>query len=208
MTENEHHIEMGDWFVHAHFGAGRVKSQEIKCVADQKQTYYEIETAVCTLWLPAEQLFGQKVRPLASDTEFLLVIDVLKEPSAGMATEANKRKMRIKEVKTANTPENTAGLVRDLWVRERTEGKLYDWERQAWRDLSTILIQEWALSLDISTGEARQEMDHILNSEQVTPDDQETTGKAAGSSGKKRSLLGSMSSDEQKWATWLTKATA
>jgi len=208
MTENEQNVEVGDWFVHAHFGAGRVKGQEIKCVGDQEQTYYEVETAVCTLWLPAEQLFGQKVRPLAADTEFLQVINVLREPSEGMATEANKRKMRIKEVRTANAPENTAGLVRDLWVRERTEGKLYDWERQAWRDLCTILIQEWSLSQDISTGEARQQMDHILNSEQVTADDQASTATASSALDGKRTLLGSMSNDEQKWAAFLAKTTA
>ena len=208
MTENVYQVESGEWFVHAHFGAGRVKGQEVKCVAGKEQTYYEIETAVCTLWVPAEQLFGQKIRPLTNEAEFQQVIAVLKEPSEGMAVEANKRKMRIKEVKTANVPQGTAGLVRDLWVRERTEGKLYDWERQAWRDLSTILIQEWARCLDISTGEARREMDRILNSAQVTLSDDPATGKASASPAKKRSLLESMSTDEQKWANWLAKATA
>jgi RNA polymerase-interacting CarD/CdnL/TRCF family regulator len=208
MAEKEQQIEIGDWFVHAHFGAGRVKSQEVKCVGDQEQTYYEIETAVCTLWLPAEQLFGQKIRPLVDDSEFQIVFDVLKEPSTGMASEANKRKMRIKEVKTANMPENTAGLIRDLWVRERTEGKLYDWERQAWRDLSTILIQEWALSQEISADEARRQLDQILNSKQGNPAGKAAGGAAAYSADQTGSLLESMSNDEQKWATWLANATA
>lgn len=198
MAQNELQVESGDWFVHAHFGAGCVKGQEVKCVEGQEQTYYEIETAVCTLWLPAEQLESQKVRPLANHEEFQEVIEVLREPSEGMDAEANKRKLRIKKVRTANVPQDTAGLVRDLWVRQRTEGKLYDWERQAWRDLCTILIQEWVLSLDVSVEEARQQMDRILNSEQIGPAEDEAANN--------RSMFNATTTDEEKWTTWLTEA--
>ena len=51
-------------------------------------------------------------------------------------------------------------------------------------------------------------MDRILNSAQVTLSDDPATGKASASPAKKRSLLESMSTDEQKWANWLAKATA
>jgi len=51
-------------------------------------------------------------------------------------------------------------------------------------------------------------MDHILNSEQITPDDQASTGKASSAADGKRTLLGSMSNDEQKWAAFLAKTTA
>jgi len=198
MAENELQVEPGDWFVHAHFGAGCVKGKEVKCVDGQEQTYYEIETAVCTLWLPAEQLDSQKIRPLANQEAFQQALDVLKEPSEGMATEANKRKLRIKRVRTANVPEDTASLVRDLWVRQLTEGKLYDWERQAWRDLCTILIQEWVLCYDISAEEARQKMDRILSSGQSDLVDDEVANN--------KSLLDSTTADEEKWTTWLAEA--
>lgn len=199
MTENGHQIEEGDWFVHAHFGAGRVQGQEVKAVGEQEQNYYELETAVCTLWLPEEKLFSQKIRPLADEQAFQQVIDVLKEPSEEMSPEANKRKMRIKEVKTANEPADTAGLVRDLWMREQVEGKLYDWERQAWREMCAILIQEWAISQHISGEEARQQIGQTLANEQDTA--------AAADSGtdakhEKSSLLESVASDEQKWSAW------
>jgi RNA polymerase-interacting CarD/CdnL/TRCF family regulator len=193
MTEDAHHVESGDWFVHAHFGAGLVKGQEVKCVGEQEQSYYELETAVCTLWLPEEQLFGQKVRPLADRKAFQEVMDLLKEPSEEMSSDANKRKQRIKAVKTANEPADTAGLIRDLWVREQAEGKLYDWERQAWRELCANLIQEWALCLGISGEEARRQVYQVLADEQsVSPDDD----------GEASSLLGSVTADEQKWSAW------
>jgi len=206
MTEDAHQVESGDWFVHAHFGAGRVKGHELKSIDEQEQSYYELETAVCTLWLPEEKLFGQKIRPLADPSAFKKVINVLKEPSETMSSDANKRKLRIREVKTANAPKDTAGLVRDLWVREQVEGKLYDWEKQAWRELCVLLIQEWALCLQISGKEARQQIGHTLIKEQddsVTNLAGETETVAVSES---RSLLDSVAADEQKWSAWRDEA--
>lgn len=195
MTEDANQVEPGDWFVHAHFGAGLVKGREVKSVGEQEQNYYELETAVCTLWLPEEQLFGQKIRPLADEDAFQEVIDVLKEPSEEMSPDANKRKQRIRSVKSANAPLDTAGLVRDLWVREQAEGKLYDWERQAWREMCVILIQEWALCLGISGQEARQQVSLVLaGNSKANGDDNEST------------LLDSVTADEQKWSAWRAEA--
>jgi RNA polymerase-interacting CarD/CdnL/TRCF family regulator len=195
MTEDARQVKPGDWFMHAHFGAGLVKGWEVKSVGEQEQSYYELETAVCTLWMPEEQLFGQKVRPLAEQQAFREVIDVLREPSEEMSPDANKRKQRIRAVKTANEPLDTAGLVRDLWVRERAEGKLYDWERQAWRELCVILIQEWALSLGISGKEARQQVGQVLAGGSPTNGDDEAS-----------SLLESVTADEKKWSAWRAEA--
>ena len=205
MTENEHQVESGDWFVHAHFGTGRVNGQEVKSVGEQEQTYYELETAVCTLWLPEEKLFSQKIRPLTDLAEFQHVIDVLKEPSEMMETEANKRKMRIKEVKSANAPQDTAGLVRDLWAREHAEGKLYDWERQAWRELCALLIQEWALCLNISGKEARQQIGRTLSNEKDGANGNSASATKSTSGHEPRTLLESVTPDEQKWSAWLAE---
>jgi len=195
MIEEAHQVKPGDWFVHAHFGAGLVKGQEVKSVGEQEQNYYELETVVCTLWLPEEQLFGQKVRPVADQQAFQEVIDALREPSEAMSPDANKRKQRIRAVKSANTPLDTAGLVRDLWLREQAEGRLYDWERQAWREMCAILIQEWALSLGISGEEARQQVCRVLAGDWPAIGDDEAT-----------SLLDSVTADEQKWSAWRAEA--
>jgi RNA polymerase-interacting CarD/CdnL/TRCF family regulator len=130
---------------------------------------------------------------LADRETFQEVMDRLKEPSKEMSSDANKRKQRIKAVKTANAPADTASLVRDLWVREQAEGKLYDWERQAWRELCANLIQEWALCLGISGAKARQQVCQVLANEQsASPDDD----------GEVSSLLGSVTADEEKWSAW------
>lgn len=199
MTKGAHQVQPGDWFVHAHFGAGLVKGQDVKAIGELEQNYYELVTAVCTLWLPEEKLFGQKIRPLAGQEAFQAVIDVLKEPSEEMSPDANRRKQRIREVKTANEPADTAGLVRDLWMREQAEGKLYEWERQAWREMCTILIQEWALCLGISGREARQQVCETLISERdaVPAGDIGANGDYEASS-----LLESVAADEQKWSSW------
>ena len=206
MTENELQITNGDWFVHAHFGVGQVKGREVKCVAGQEQTYYEIETAAITLWLPHEQIDGQKIRPLTGHAQFQKVIELLKRPPKTMAAKADKRKMRIARVKSANPPRDTARLVRDLWARQRAEGQLYDWERQAWRDFSAILIQEWAISQRISPAEARQQMTRSLNKEQSTTVDESAAKTAPPGSNKIRSLIEAVTEDEQKWAAWLIEA--
>ena len=206
MTEEAQQIADGDWFVHAHFGVGQVKGQEVKTIAGQEQTYYEIETSAITLWLPHDQMDSQKIRPLTNHAKFQQVIDLLKRPPKNMAAKADKRKLRIARVKSANTPQDTARLVRDLWARQRTEGQLYDWERQAWRDFSAILIQEWAISQRISPAEARQQMTHSLRREQSVTADESAAKSTTSSSDKIRSLIEAVTEDEQKWAAWLTEA--
>ena len=210
MAEDETQITSGDWFVHAHFGVGQVKGQEVKCVAGQEQTYYEIETAAITLWLPHEQMGGGKIRPLTDHANFRQVIDLLKRPPKMMPTTADKRKKRIAQVKSANTPQDTARLVRDLWARQRVEGQLYDWEREAWRDFSAILIQEWAISQHISPAEARRMMTRSLHRsmrrEPSVAADESTAKSATPDSDKMRSLLEAVTEDEQKWSAWLTEA--
>lgn len=198
MAEDELQVKQGDWFVHAHFGVGKVKGQDVKCVAGQEQAYYEIETIECTLWLPEEQFDGQKIRPLANHDEFQQAIEILERPSRKMAPEANKRKNRIKAVKSANLPEDTARLVRDLLARQRTEGKLYEWERQAWRDSCAILIQEWILCLGVSADEASRQMARTLRRGQAKTAAGETPTAAS-------SLLDSVTEGKQEWAIWLAE---
>ena len=70
MTEDGQQVEAGDWFVHAHFGAGRVKGQEVKAIGEQEQSYYELETVVCTLWLPEEKLKDARASGLARPHPF------------------------------------------------------------------------------------------------------------------------------------------
>jgi len=187
--------------MHSHFGAGQVLGTETKQVSGGEKSYYKIETSNSTLWLPFDGLDDSKIRPISTPEEFQKAIDALREEPEEMDPNATERKKKIEDVKSANIPEETAKLIRDVWQRQWGEKGLYDWEREAWRFLSSRLVQEWTLCVGISAKEARQQLiQKLLREEEEEEIEAEVKPPPS------RNLLDALKDEDGKWSGWLAKA--
>ena len=86
---------------------------------------------------------------------------MLQSPARPMAARFDERKQRIHEVKAEHCLMETAGLVRDLWVRQ-IDKSLTIAEQRGLRHLVACLLCEWSLCLAITVAEAEQQMYGVL----------------------------------------------
>lgn len=79
-----------------------------------------------------------------------------------MASNHLSRRSRISTVQTANSLEEIARLLRDLWGR-RAERQLNGTEERALRSLTNRLISEWSVAGDVEKSEAEDRMRDLLD---------------------------------------------
>ena len=149
--------DRGDWVVHLHHGVGEIQEIEEKALGGSATTYYKVVTSNKTLWVPIDKAENRWFRPLATEEEFDRVIEILKRPPQEMHSNHNKRKKRIKDVKSDNSLEEMARLIRDLWAR-RANRKLNNTEERALRRFTDRLLREWSVAKGLDEEEARQRM--------------------------------------------------
>jgi RNA polymerase-interacting CarD/CdnL/TRCF family regulator len=202
MVEKQARFTTGEWLLHCYFGAGQVMGTETKHVSGGDKAYYKIETSNSILWLPVVGLDESKIRPISTPEEFEEAINELRHVPEEMDPNAPERKKKIEDVKAANIPAETARLVRDLWERQWSERGLYDWEREAWRFLSSRLVQEWTLCVGISAVEARQRLIQLLRQRGLGDQMEEELKPATAG----RTLLDALADEDGKWSGWLSKA--
>jgi len=154
--------EQEEWIVHGHYGVGRVEGKETKSISGEETDYYKIKTHNSTIWVSVDQFEENNFRPVADKKEFKQVLSVLKKPSKKMDTNFNKRKSRIKEVLSRNSPVAIARLVRDLWGRRTRRSSLSSTEQSVLRRVMELLVQEWAVAQGVDEEEARTRLVDLL----------------------------------------------
>lgn len=154
----------GDWVVHRHHGIGKIESTETKNIGDQSNTYCKIRTFNSTIWLPAEKMNEEWLRPLASPSEIYKALDILVSPPRPAPDNINSRKSRVKKVDSNDAPAEIARLLRDLLALKREKNKnLIQAEREALRHFTDCFLAEWSVSADIPIEEAKQEFEELVH---------------------------------------------
>lgn len=150
----------GDWVVHDAHGIGQIIAIENKSIGDKEADYYRIDTEDSTLWVP---LGGESLlRLLAPPEEFAEATAVLKRPSRQMSTNYRSRLARIRRAQASGTPRALARIVRDLWARQQRQGRLSKTENQALREMSSQLLAEWSVSMNMEENKAREKFYTLL----------------------------------------------
>lgn len=162
MAEQTHLYDAGCWIVHRYHGVGEIECIEEKELGGTSTTYYKVVTDDSTLWVPLTEADESLFRPLASQEEFEQVLEILQRPPREMASNHLSRRSRINTVRTANSLEEIARLLRDLWGR-RAERQLNGTEERALRSLTNRLVSEWSVARDVDKSEAEDRMRDLLD---------------------------------------------
>lgn len=84
MTEQSDRYAIGDWIVHQQHGIGRLTGTTRSAISGEEARYYILETARSSVWVPADQLDGEHIRPLSTPEEMQAVVELLKRPPRDM----------------------------------------------------------------------------------------------------------------------------
>ncbi|KAA3661485.1 MAG: hypothetical protein DWQ04_16345 [Chloroflexi bacterium] len=163
MTESQSY-SVGDWIVHSQYGIGQLKGVDVKGISGEEINYYRVQTADSTFWVPFDQMDGDKLRPVSTTEEIQLAIDALQKPPQEMSSNFKIRQIRIKEALVGNTPQASAGIIRDLRALQRKKGILNQSERDALRIIKQRLVDEWAIVSDVNTNEVMLKVESLLES--------------------------------------------
>jgi RNA polymerase-interacting CarD/CdnL/TRCF family regulator len=170
-TRKDQALGVGDWIVHQQHGIGQIAGRTVNDISGEETVYFTLKTRNSVVWIPAERLSEDNIRPLATPEEMQEVIDILMRPAREMDESTRKRKSRIYQVETDNSPTEIARLVRDLRERRRSEGKLYAAERRALRSLTKQLVNEWAAAFDVRPEIAKKDVAALLQPRPREPED-------------------------------------
>lgn len=154
-------LTSGAWIVHSRHGLGQVAGIERKLVHGKRVRCYRVEADSSTFWIPIEAEFDQRVRAVASPEQMQEALALLKRNPRQMATDHRARSSRIRETLVARSLLSTTRLMRDLWGR-RKQRRLNETEEQALRQLVERMVNECAVSLGISQGEAHERLMELL----------------------------------------------
>lgn len=161
MAENGHELNKGEWIVHRYHGVGEVRGVEKKRLNGKAVSYYKVKTNDSTLWIPVDNSDTERIRPLATRSEFKKALQVLQRPAQEMNDNHNKRKSRIRNVRKEGELIRVFRLIRDLKVRQH-EKKLNTTEQRSLHRIEEQLLQEWSVCMGIEVEEARQKLEALI----------------------------------------------
>lgn len=161
MAENGHELNKGEWIVHRYHGVGEVRGVEKKRLNGKAVSYYKVKTNDSTLWIPVDNSDTERIRPLATRSEFKKALKVLERPAKEMHDNHNKRKSRIRNVRKEGELIRVFRLIRDLKVRQH-EKKLNTTEQRALHRIEEQLLQEWSVCMGIEVEDARQKLEALI----------------------------------------------
>jgi len=151
----------GDWIVHLYHGVGQIIDIEQKSLDGKTINYYKVQTKDSIYWVPVENVDIDRIRPLSTPKEIDNALRIIRRKPRKMSTDHMKRKSQINDVRSIGALDEVAKIIRDLSARQIAD-KLNDSEERALSQFTDRLISEWSVSKDISTSEAREKLNDIL----------------------------------------------
>ena len=166
MAEETVKFAKGDWIVHLYHGVGQVISIETKKLDGNKVKYYKVQTKDSLYWVPVGKVDEDRIRALSTPEEIDKALRIIRRRPRQMIADHMQRKNQINDVRSIGALDEVAKIIRDLSARQAAD-KLNDSEERALSHFTERLVSEWSVSNDISTDEARQNLNEILQKYKV-----------------------------------------
>lgn len=155
-------FQPGDWVVHCTHGVGQVKSIEDRSFGEQNIPYYMVQISDLTIWVPADENLGKRLRSPTSRSEFHTLLDTLASPPETLPTDRRQRNQHLLELLKDGKAETLCRVIRDLSaLRKHRTWSEYD--RDLMRRIQKTLIGEWSFIFSITPQDAEIELQKLLS---------------------------------------------
>lgn len=162
-------IEVGDQVIHPRHGLGQVTSLVVKqFVEGEKRPFFEISFPGSTLWVPLN-LTTSGIRKLSAKSEIASCRKVLKSPAESLKDDFRLRQLELNDRLKEGTLTARCEVVRDLTA--------YGWHKPLSGSIAVflqtaleVLCQEWAAVEGITSAEAANEIQSLLEKGKQTND--------------------------------------
>jgi RNA polymerase-interacting CarD/CdnL/TRCF family regulator len=154
----------GDSVMHWTYGLGKVVRVEERISSGQKGLYYAVQINDMTIWVPADEMLGTRLRPPTVKSEFKKLLSALRGPSEPLPDDRLKRKTMLMEWLKDGQAASLCRVIHSL-VSYRKIHPLNDSDTTLLKRAQSALIGEWGFALSITPAEAELELHRLLTSE-------------------------------------------
>jgi RNA polymerase-interacting CarD/CdnL/TRCF family regulator len=155
-------FQPGDWVIHCTHGLGQVKSIEDRSFGGENIHYYMVQVADLTVWVPADENLGKRLRNPTRRSEFPTLLNTLSKPPESLPADRRQRSQHLIELLKDGKAETLCRVIRDLSAlrRHRTWS---DYDRDLMRRIQKTLIGEWSFAFSITPQDAEGRLQKLLS---------------------------------------------
>ncbi|HUG33270.1 MAG TPA: CarD family transcriptional regulator [Anaerolineales bacterium] len=150
-------FQTDQWVVHCTHGLGQVLGIEERAMNGAEISYYVVQTADLTIWVPVDENVDRRLRSPNSPSAFQAALGLLAQPAEALPTDHRLRNQQLQARLKEGTAEAWFTLLRDL-TADRHRRNWSDNDRNLLAAVRKALLGEWSFSLSITHEQAEQDL--------------------------------------------------
>jgi RNA polymerase-interacting CarD/CdnL/TRCF family regulator len=151
----------GDAVMHWTYGLGKIVRLEHRQLLGQKTLYYAVQVGDMTVWVPADDQLGQRLRKPSSKAQLRKLRAVLSRPGAALPQDRHERKTLLLEQLKDGRAESLCRVIRSLVAFGKTH-PLNDSDQALMRRAQSALLAEWGHALRVTPAQAEVQLRRLL----------------------------------------------
>ncbi len=154
-------FKVGDRVVHWIHGLGEIVALEERMLTGQKMVYYVVEIQEMTVYVPADDKAGSRMRLPTPERGFKKLFAILSGPGESLSEDRRERKFLLQKKLEDGQAESVCQVIRDLSSYELVR-PLNDDDRNILNRARHSLLGEWEFALSVPPAEAELELHRLL----------------------------------------------
>lgn len=154
-------FKMGDPVMHWTYGLGEIIGLEERALAGQKALYYVVRVQDMTVWVPADETIGHRLRLPTKKAGFKPLLAILTSPARPLPMDRQERRLQLMEQLQDGRPESLCCVIRDLTAFQRLR-PLNDTDQSLMKRAREALLGEWGYAFSIQPAQARADLHKLL----------------------------------------------
>lgn len=154
-------FQTDEWVVHCTHGLGQIKTIEQRSFGEQNILYYMIQIGDLTIWVPADENIGSRLRYPQSPEDFQKLFAMLNSTPEALPIDRRQRNQFLLDLLKDGSAESLCRALRDMSAirKQRTWG---DYDRDLMKRIQKIFLSEWCFVLSTNPHDAEAELQRIL----------------------------------------------
>ena len=153
----------GDSVMHWTFGLGKVVRLEERNASGKEMLYYAIQIGDMTIWVPADGMLKNRLRPPTSENEFKKLQKILSNPGEPLPDDRHQRKTKLLEILKDGTAEALCRVIRGLVTYQKVR-PLNENDQALLKRSQKALVGELGVALSVTPMQAETELHRLLSS--------------------------------------------
>lgn len=154
-------FQTDEWVIHNTHGLGQVLGIEERTMNGTDITFYVVQTADLTIWVPVDENIARSLRTPNSASAFKAALAIFAQPAEKLPADYRLRHKQLQARLKEGTAEAWCRILRDL-TADRSTNSWNNRERNLLTAVRKILVGEWSFSLSITPEQAETDLSRVM----------------------------------------------